>query len=381
MTAPMTTPMRCHAGNREAMNGHATNRLLLCLAALAVAACTPDFEPASRVDRLRVLAVRADPPEIEPAGAAAAAPDRAALTAFVVRPGRATDPGRETTVLYLACLPVPGDPSPTPCAAFAGLRDPAALVAEAARGTCAGEPVPAIGLAGLEICAGASCGAATVAVAGAPVTLPRPELALPAGYGFGSLPEGSPERILGLEAEVLAFALDATAAELGAAAGSGCALGDVAAEVVRLWPAREHVLSTKRVRVRGPEAIDPPNRNPALDGISADGVPLAAVAPPSSVATGKRQLRPVLPPDAPALQELYTRIDAAGAPIERKPEEWVYSWFATAGEIDDLHTREPSPDAWTIPSSASGGRALVAAVVRDLRGGTAWVVREVEVGR
>jgi hypothetical protein len=70
--------------------------------------------------------------------------------------------------------------------------------------------------------------------------------------------------------------------------------------------------------------------------------------------------------------------------LERAAEEWVYSWFATAGEIDKLHTREPTPDDWKIrdgDASGSGGRALVAAVVRDVRGGTAWVLREVTVGR
>ena len=364
------------------------DRKLLFFAALALAACTPDFDPASKVDRLRVLAIRADPPEIEPPPAAgpAAAPDRAALTSFVLRGDSTSDPGHRTTVLYLACTPAPGDPTSSPCAAYAGLRDPSALVAEAMRAGCGasggGSPA-AIGFAGIEVCQAGACGPATVSVGGAPVALPPPELAIPPGYGFDGLPPGSPERILGVQAQVVAFALDATPEELAAGPGSGCPYADIGERMAQLWPAREHVLATKTVRIRGPEALDPPNRNPAVDGIAAGGTPLASGSPVSSLSAGTWQLRPVLSPEAVALQETYTRLDAAGTPVERAPEEWVYSWFATAGEIHDLHTREPKPDDWKVregDAGASGARALVAAVVRDLRGGTAWVLREVVVG-
>ena len=363
------------------------DRKLLLFAALALAACTPDFDPASKVDRLRVLAIRADPPEIEPAAATAAAPDRAALTSFVLRPDFASDPGRQTTVVYLACTPTPGDPTPTPCAAFATLTDPTVLLAEAAKGACgsAGAGTPAaIGFAGIEVCRAGACAPAVVTAGGTLVALPPPELAIPPGYGFDALPRGAPDRILGVQAQVLAFALDATPEELVPSPGGSCPSGDAAARLAQLWPEREHVLATKTVRIRGPEAPDPPNRNPAIDGIAAGGTRLESGSPPTPLAPGTWQLRPVLSPEAVALQETYTRLDAAGAPVERAPEDWVYSWFATAGEIDHLHAREPKPDDWTLrpeDAAASGGRALVAAVVRDLRGGTAWVLREVAVGR
>jgi hypothetical protein len=367
------------------------DRKLLLFAALALAACTPDFDPASKVDRLRVLAIRADPPEIEPAPAvgAPAAPDRAALTSFVLRPDFDSDPGRRTTIIYLACTPTPGDPTPTPCAAFAALSDPTALLAEAASGSCgsmAGGAAPpaAIGLVGIEVCQAGACQPASVVVGGTPVTLPPPVLAIPPGYGFDGLPPGSPDRILGAQAQVLAFALDATPEELVPDPGGSCPSGDAAARLAQLWPEREHVLATKTVRIRGPGAPDPPNRNPAIDGIAAGGAPLASGSSVTSLPAGTWPLRPVLSPETVALQEIYTRLDAAGVPIERAPEDWVYSWFATAGEIDKLHTREPAPDDWKIrpgDAAGSGDRALVAAVVRDLRGGTAWVLREVGLGR
>ncbi len=359
-------------------------RGILLVAALALSACSPDFDPASKVDRLRVLAVRADPPEIEPPAGTGAAPDRAALTSFVLRPDFDSAPGRRTTVLYLACIPAPGDPAPTPCSTFAGLGDPTALLAQAAAASCGGAAPAAIGFAGIEVCEAGSCQPASVAAGGMPVVLPPPELVIPAGYGFDALPPGSPDRILGVQAQVLAFALDASPEELVPDPVGACLPAGAASGLAELWPQREHVLATKAVRIRGPEAPDPPNRNPAVDGIAAGGTPLAVGSPATALAPGTWPLRPVLPPDAGALHEVYTRLDAAGAPVERAPEDWVYSWVSTAGEIDKLHVREPTPDDWTVragDAAASGDRALVAVVARDPRGGTAWALRQVAVGR
>lgn len=351
----------------------------LAAAALALAAaCTPEFDPASQVDGLRVLALRAEPPEIAPAPAPgdgpAAAPDRAALSALVLRGDAAREPARKTAVVYLACLPAPGDPTPTPCVALAALRDPTAVLAEAARAACGagGEAEPSIAFAGAEVCDAASCGP----VRAGEVTLPSPELSVPAGYAFDALPPGAPARILGVQAVVLAFAIDATAEELAAGAGGACPLGAVASRLSELWAAREHVLATKRVLVRGPEATDPPNRNPAIEGIAADGAALAG-GTATALAPGRIGLAPVLPEGVEALHEDYTKLDAAGAPIERAREEWVYSWFGTAGELEEVHTRGAEAQAWTV---GAAGPAAVAVVARDLRGGVAWAVREVALG-
>ena len=94
---------------------------ILPLAVLALAACGPDFDPGSRVEKLRVLGVQAEPPEIAPAPASGTpvAPDRAALTSLVLRADFAADPGRETSVVYLACVPTPGDPAPSPARSVA----------------------------------------------------------------------------------------------------------------------------------------------------------------------------------------------------------------------------------------------------------------------
>jgi hypothetical protein len=133
----------------------------------------------------------------------------------------------------------------------------------------------------------------------------------------------------------------------------------------------------KRLRVRGPDATDVPNTNPPLAGLAFDGAALPPPgATPAAIASGEADLLPLFPGDPDALRERYTRRDTSGAAIEEKLEEWAFSWFATAGELEDLRTNEPDePEPFTpVP-----GRALVYAVARDLRGGTSWAIGEVAV--
>ena len=349
------------------------------LALLALVACSPDFDPASRVEKLRVLAVQAEPPEIAPppASGTPVAPDRAALTSFVLRADFAAVPARETTVLYLACIPAPGDPSPSPCVLFTQLSDPAGVLAGVAGAACAPPPPGApITFAGAEACqapaAGSwkTCGPATTSGG---VTLPAAELSVPAGFSFDPPPAGAPnpeqlraDRILGVQAIVLAFAIDATPDELTAGTGA-CPAEVVARRLAQLWPSREHVLSTKRVWIRGPEAPDAPNVNPQIGdiGFSPDV--------PWSVRQGTVFLTPVVPSG----RQAYTELDNQGAAIRSRNEEWVYSWFGTTGEMKNLHTRDGAMDEEWDVAAAPAGRAVVAAVVRDLRGGVAWAWREV----
>jgi hypothetical protein len=359
---------------------------ILPLALLALAACGPDFDPASRVEKLRVLAVQAEPPEIAPVPASGtpAAPDRAALTALVLRADFAADPGRETSMVYLACVPTPGDPAPSPCVLLSGLRDPAAMIADVAAGTCAASPpggAAPIAFAGAEVChapaAGSwrTCGPGTTSGG---LTLPAPEVALPAGFGFDALPPAAPERVLGVQAVVLAFAIDATPDELAGGTGA-CPAEILASGLAALWAEREHVLTVKRVWIRGPDAPDAPNENPAVDAIVAAGVPLDP-ASSATFASASVALSPALPADADALHQPYSELDSTGAVIRGAREEWVYSWFATAGEMKDLHTSDGGVEQWDL-APAPGGPAVVAAVVRDLRGGVAWTWGAVTVAQ
>lgn len=344
-------------------------RLTPLAAAVALAACSPEFDPASRIEKLRLVAIQAEPPEIDPAGVAT-------LTSLVLRADFAMDPSRTTTVVHLACVPIPGDPTPTPCVQLANLRDPAAAIGEGARQGCAdgagGEsaPWPPILLAGIEACAGDRCGPAP---SGDAARLPA-RLAVPSGFAF---PASGPERVLGVQAVDLAFALDATPDELVAGLGTACPAADVAANLARLWGQREHVLATKRVVIRGPEApAGEWNHNPAVAGILAGGAPLDPGAA-TIITPGETRLAPELPAGPAGEPEIYTSLDAAGAPIETAAEEWVYSWFTTAGDLEDLHTRGDATERWT--SGEVRGPVRLVVVARDLRGGTAWAVRDVEV--
>ena len=91
---------------------------LLASLIVALCGCPSNLEEQSHVSKLRVLAVRADPPELvfEPdAGAPAAT-----LTALAVEPGDAS-----VTVQFALCKEITGTPSPTlPCPGDAGIELP-----------------------------------------------------------------------------------------------------------------------------------------------------------------------------------------------------------------------------------------------------------------
>jgi hypothetical protein len=360
-----------------------TAPILLVPALLALAACGPDFDPASEVQGLRVLAVRAEPPELAPPGDASA-PSRAALDTLVAHPAFPSQPGRAATVLHVTCTPKPGDPAASSCTDLSELADPAALLGKAdPASVCSTTPgrgvAGGITFSGLEACGLTGCSAVTVrrepGVEGSEVALPAPAYELPGDFSFKDVPAGAPERILGLEVVDLALALDATPAELApttAVAGDCEALVAFMERFAAEWEARPHVATVKRIRVRGPNARSAPNANPVLSGIALGGVALPAPdAAPAPVTPGtEADLLPILPGNPETLRETYFRLDAAGEIIEPKQEDWTFSWFSTTGELDRLHTNDATEgDRYTAPAT---GDAVIWSVVRDLRGGVAW---------
>lgn len=137
---------------------------------------------------------------------------------------------------------------------------------------------------------------------------------------------------------------------------------------------RDHVVAEKRVQIRGPDATDAVNVNPLLSGIAVNG---KALLDSQILAVGDLYLTPLLSSAPRNVAQQYTEYDAAAVPLATKTEEWVYAWFSTAGKIEDMHTRAAAtPDKWTVDAGA--GRAL-AAVLRDLRGGVDWLVRQVGI--
>lgn len=356
---------------------------------LLAAACTPDFDPASRITKLRVLDVRADPPELAPAGDASGAPDAADLGALVAHPAFVTDPAHEVTVVHLACTPEPGDPGATACTSLTALGDPRALFPAADLALACADPgrgrVGALTLAGVERCGATGCAPVEVALDPADpatsVALPAPRYLLPPelGEALAALPADAAQRTLGVEVVVLALALDAPASALAPAAASEDACAALAAFGARFgeaWDGTQHLATIKRLRVRGPDATDAPNVNPPVSGIALDGAALPALgAGVAVVSTREADVLPLFPSDPDALRQRYTRRDAAGAAIEEKLEDWAFSWFATAGELDDERTQAPDEANRCTPAP---GRALLWVVARDLRGGSAWAAVELD---
>lgn len=409
-------------------------RSSLLLLPLALTACGPDFKPASYVDKLRVLAVQADPPEIEPLPLDGSAPrmaDRARLSSLVADPAGLGDPTRVITVVYLACTPDPLDPFGSSCTQVAALRDPSQLGslfgsgaggppggaggagggAGGAGGAGAPTAIPPISLAGVEVCTQeAGCGPATIQLdpndPASTIPLPPPTYTLPPQLRLDVLPDGVPSRITGLNVTLITIAIAASPAELLGGVdltGDPSALqAELPARLFGLLETRENVLAIKRIKVRGPDDDDAPNVNPVLPGLTAGGAPLPAVLTeplPEQASWVPGQVADLLPRlPAPALDEAgaplpqesifqsFTRRDVAGDALGVEQEEWLYSWFTTGGTLDKLRTRGAGElQAWLAPRDLEdepipeGGRVFLYAVVRDLRGGVAWAKHEVRV--
>jgi len=365
----------------------------------AASGCGETFKPASYVDSLRVLAVRADEPElIPPGGEPASLPSSTRLRALVADPAALDDPSREATVLYLSCTPDPLDPNASGCTALANLKVDGAMARAAAASLCAppgqggGVGDAPMRFAGLEVCAqGRGCEPIVVEVDGVPTELPPPVYEVPEGTDLAGLPAGHPVRTRGIQAMIVAVAVAASPGELltEVDATEPCAIAAGAGEHLgRLLDERESVTAVKRVQIRGPDAPDDVNVNPAIDGVSRSGKPIPEVV--GDPVPTEARIRPGaavdLRPIATEVRQRYTRLDAEGAPLEAVEELWTYSWFASAGTLEKRRTRgtgEPvefqaPTDAKDDPIPASK-RVFVWAVVRDGRGGVDWVTRELRL--
>jgi len=267
--------------------------------ALALAAgCGSPFPPDSLVERLRVLAVQADPPEVGLEGSVA-------LSALVADPGGG---GRPLVFTWALCfveltysaqdLPCPG-PDSYPIAgagATAALSLPEVLSWLQARGL--------------------------------PGDLPIPE-------DLTELP-----LLLGLRVEA----------------------GTEAVRAIKRLTLRLAGTEEANANPRWVEVV------PLGDAPGWDGLTLPAGA--------SLKLRPEIDP---ASRQRYRR---PGESLERT-EEFLFSWFTTAGEFEDTRTilAEDSPgldlNTWTAPEEP--GPVTFWVVARDGRNGISWLQRSLEV--
>ena len=330
------------------------------IAALAILAsgCDNDLPVASFVDKLRVLAVKAEPPEVAPG-------DHTKLSVLAVEPAQPAQPVAPLSALWLACLIPPGVTTPLPC----GL-DPGAPLGVALPTAC-GDSVD-----------GQLCVLSTALEADL-----RPA-----------------KNILG-SATSATLLITVVVADTGGGAGA-CLLDTARNGGVPTAP--DHcVISIKRVTVRDPlvgttaEPAGPPNHNPTLsrfDLVDADGTV-------RSLLTGDAILPVAATKDAVTrtLTTLRTE-DAAEQKADGTFEALSLSWFTTGGKIDggrstfdppgctsqdECAKQQPVTGAstsWNAPTAASAaletdpnGQLRFWAVLRDDRGGVGWLAGSLAV--
>lgn len=368
------------------------------LAALTLLGCGEEFPPASQIDGLRLLAIRAEDPELIP-HAPGETPARTTLRSLVADPAQIEDPSRRVTVLHIGCTPTPGSLEPGLCTALEVLTTPKGLGQMLAAGGCldgegsgTGEKGDTVRVVGFESCTQTEgCGPAEVEIMGLATTLPEPVYEVPEDFRMDLLPAGHPQRVNGIQAVIATVAVAASAQELvdGVEATDACGFATgVGRNLSRLLEERERMTALKRVQLRGPDVPDPLNVNPVLPGITANGQLLDT--PQARVATGARvDFLPVAPTDdegAPIEPQTFTRYDSEGKVLRSETESWLWSWYATGGEFEKQRTRaQGTPAQWTSPTGSkknpipAHGRVFLYAVMRDARGGIDWVVKELQL--
>lgn len=320
--------------------------LPLALAVALAGGCTSGLESQTRVSDMRVLAIRAEPPMVLPG-------DEVELSALVVDPW--AGPGEQPTISWYACM------TPEPLERFFGADfeygdapcdDPdhpeGVLLGEGPVGTTARFTVPEDFLAHL--------GEALTA------------------YGLG----GSEEEQAGITA--LLLNISGLHLRVRAVVTNGTKTTDAFKRLVvstnpepNVSPDPPAVFFANVDEVSfddAPETGEPPPAGTCL-------VPSSAVA----IKEGKWHLKTLnLPEDPPTYYVISFTDDEE--PFQERTEGLYFSWFSTAGSLNDLVTRETFP--WNgiklgkvkpteLVRGPDGGPVVpLWVVVRDGRGGTSW---------
>ncbi len=307
---------------------------LTLAAALLASACLDPWRPVTFVEGLRVLALRAEPPDLAPGQAAV-------LSAVVVDP---TDADRTNTLIWFACDPDPTNLDQPACAQYATLE-----VAQS--GDFAQEALPeGVRILGMT---------------------PPPGVFFPIGYQapadtFAKVPADDPKRTRGALAIVLMMS--------------------IAAPPPESWPPTEEELRALLDKVKNKEVAslvtikrirvteDPArNVNPVLAGVRIGsetwrGEP----SHPAKVKPGAAYPLVALAGEGSA--ETYATTDVDGNPVE-KTETLLTSWFTTFGNFDEVRVVADKEDAqkihlpWHFEAMPADRKATMWVVLRDGRGG------------
>ncbi len=330
--------------------------LWLCtLSALALSAsgCENNLPVTSFVDKLRVLAVKAEPPEVAPGATSA-------LSVLAVEPEQPQVPLSPLTAVWLACRVPPGVAQPLPCGLEPGQLDKGAL------------PPP--------------CGAeldGTLCLLGESLTATaRPGAALLGSSGTGTLR--------------LAVAIADSPGGAAACLLSTAQNGALPTEPDRCVIAEKRLVVSDPFRPGTAEApVGPPNQNPSLerlDLVDEDGTVRSLLADDAQIP----------PSSEDAATEHGLRVLRQEGSSERKAdgsyEAMSLSWFTSGGRINGgrsvfdppgcdsqaaCASVAPVTTASTIyvsPTAAVAatqtdprGRHRAWAVLRDDRGGVGWL--------
>jgi hypothetical protein len=137
----------------------------------------------------------------------------------------------------------------------------------------------------------------------------------------------------------------------------------------------EEIADTEIVLKRVPiSESETPNHNPVLESWRIDGEIWEGEVLTVKAGTTVR-LQPEL---GAASLETYTYVTSEGVSEQREEEPYL-SWYAEGGRFDATITLHPYLDVvWTAPKEV-GFEGKIIAVVRDRRGGMAWLELAVEV--
>ncbi len=299
------------------------------LAILAVVATGPSLScnglglaQSFQIDRLRVLAIAADPAEPEPG-------DTVTFTSLVVDPVATVG-----ITTWLACNVDSGygcsvDPTLINSLGDAANMTPdqlAALYAE----------LQAAGLIGVQ-------------------PFFEPTWTVPADYLDGLTDD---QKIEGSEAIVTVTAIQDVPGDTGTL---DTASGDIE-------------IAYKRVPV---SLATTPNHNPQVLGLTVDGV---AVTPGAVLKLSRGQTYAISCDLSAASIEDYTFVDDAGL-AETRTEQPYFTWYLQEGSFDQSNTLWPYTTVqYTAPDSPTMNEQSLWCVVRDRRGGMAWVEQKLELG-
>lgn len=284
--------------------------------ALLLSACGAQFKPETLVDALRVLAIRAEPPEVAPG-------QTANLDILQLDPSR---PGGKTTVVWVGCEPDPIDFNRSAC------NDTSALLQPTAFATFP----PGVRVLGF----GTKAGYASAS------TL------------FDGLAPEDPVRSNGTSGPVLGVVIGEEVKPTANDAELRELFGRIERQEVQTVMALTRVTVTERSQK---------NQNPKLAALEVDGVAQPRGAKLQLHAGAKVSLVPRPTEDS---RETFSVILPEG-PVERS-ESLVVSWYSTSGRFDQarVDVTDGAPTTFIVPGSAE----VPEDPVPDKRTGTVWLV-------